>query len=114
MNETLQLQRLAHEELGLGTWRQCDKDVPVTESRQRLGVLDLSDRRHPRLIAPPTSFEEVLDEEAKDRSGPVQKDTRVVSVVAVELKSSMPDSFNGDASRHQQSDSGTEILGRDS
>ncbi|OJD39089.1 cytochrome p450 protein [Diplodia corticola] len=65
LNETLQLQRMAHEELGLGTWRRCDKDVPVTESRERLGVLDLSDRTHPRLKAPPASVDEMFDEKAE-------------------------------------------------
>ncbi|KAF1983251.1 hypothetical protein K402DRAFT_319465, partial [Aulographum hederae CBS 113979] len=50
-NETLQLQRLAHEELGLGTWSRRAKDFPVTEDGEVLGLLDLSDLDHPRLRA---------------------------------------------------------------
>ncbi|OJD30592.1 cytochrome p450 protein [Diplodia corticola] len=61
-NETLQLQRLAHEELlGLRgvTWKGCTGGVPVVTERGRLlGVLDLEDLEHPRLKAPLVSFEE--------------------------------------------------------
>lgn len=59
MNETLQLQRLAHEELGLGTWTRCDKDVPVTTRFERLGVL-MRRREHIylRLKVPPAGFED--------------------------------------------------------
>ncbi|KAB2568801.1 hypothetical protein DBV05_g12525, partial [Lasiodiplodia theobromae] len=60
-NETLQLQRLAHEELGVGEWKGCVDDVPVTvDGRQRLAVLDVSDLRHPRLKRPAKGYEEVL------------------------------------------------------
>jgi hypothetical protein len=51
-NSTLQLQRLAHEGLGLGTWSRTDESVPVTELGDTLGVLDVSDRKHPRLVPP--------------------------------------------------------------
>jgi hypothetical protein len=46
----LQLQRLAHEEAGYGTWSGCDHTVPVTEAGQFLGRLDLSDTTHPALV----------------------------------------------------------------
>ncbi|KAB2571216.1 hypothetical protein DBV05_g10111 [Lasiodiplodia theobromae] len=65
MNETFQLQRLAHEELGVGTWVRCNTDVPVTERLERLGVVGLSDRTHPKLVAPPPAFEELLAEEGE-------------------------------------------------
>ncbi|KAB2573371.1 hypothetical protein DBV05_g7964 [Lasiodiplodia theobromae] len=70
MNETLQLQRLAHEELGLGSWHRCDTDVPVTERLERLGVMDLSEKTHPRLKAPPVSLEEAVNQsdEEEDRN----------------------------------------------
>ncbi|KAF2142266.1 uncharacterized protein K452DRAFT_333074 [Aplosporella prunicola CBS 121167] len=58
MNGTLQLQRLAHEELGL---------VPVTEKCERLGVMDLKEKSHPKLKAPPPGLEEILKEESEDR-----------------------------------------------
>lgn len=58
-NETLQLQRLAHEELDVGEWKGCVDDVPVTvDGRQRLAVLDVSDLRHPRLKRPARGYEE--------------------------------------------------------
>ncbi|GME57641.1 putative cytochrome p450 protein [Neofusicoccum parvum] len=51
-NETLQLQRLAHEELGMGTWRRCARSVPVTYGDASLAMLDLRDIDHPRLKLP--------------------------------------------------------------
>ncbi|KAL1614534.1 hypothetical protein SLS54_009708 [Diplodia seriata] len=55
-NETLQLQRLAHEEAGLETWEGCADNVPVTRHGERLAVLDLHDPEHPRLKVPPRTF----------------------------------------------------------
>ena len=52
MNETLQLQRLAYEEIGLGTWSGGAKSIPTTLAGEELGVLDLTDLDHPRLSAP--------------------------------------------------------------
>jgi hypothetical protein len=46
---TLQLQRLAHEEAGYGTWSQCDGSVPVTFPGHQLAPLTLSDVKHPVL-----------------------------------------------------------------
>ncbi|KAL0258270.1 hypothetical protein SLS55_007443 [Diplodia seriata] len=68
MNQTLQLQRMAHEELGLGEWECCDADVPRTRRRERLAVLDLDDMKHPKLKAPPPVFDELL-------AGPVEKES---------------------------------------
>ncbi|KAF9641034.1 hypothetical protein BFW01_g12840 [Lasiodiplodia theobromae] len=55
-NETLQLQRLAHEELGSVKWEGCAENVPVTRKGEKLAVLDLHDLDHPRLKAPPRTF----------------------------------------------------------
>jgi hypothetical protein len=49
---TLQLQRLAHENLGLGTWTRADEAIPVTEPGDTLGVLDVSNTKHARMIVP--------------------------------------------------------------
>lgn len=49
---TLQLQRVAHENLGLGTWKRTDESTPVTKMGDELGVLDVSDRKHARLVRP--------------------------------------------------------------
>lgn len=57
-NETIQLQRLANEEIGLGVWDRTDETIPVTEKEDLLAVLDLTDPKHPRLKAPPVSYEE--------------------------------------------------------
>lgn len=49
---TLQLQRLAHEEAGFGTWSRCHGDTPVTEPGQQLATLDLYDVERPALKSP--------------------------------------------------------------
>lgn len=52
-NDTLQLQRMAHEELGLGEWECCrGKAVPVTQKGQLLGVFNTTDPEHPTLVNP--------------------------------------------------------------
>ncbi|KAF2142170.1 uncharacterized protein K452DRAFT_270946 [Aplosporella prunicola CBS 121167] len=62
-NETLQLQRLAHEGVGLGRWKRCEEAVPVTERGDVLGVLDLEEKGHVRLKAPVSGWEEEEEEE---------------------------------------------------
>jgi hypothetical protein len=61
---TLQLQRLAHEEAGSGTWTKCDGDVPVTEPGQLVASLNLNDVEHPLLkqqkLTPASGWEEVV------------------------------------------------------
>jgi len=56
---TLQMQRMAHEELGLMTrshdndtvtWFACDGDVPITKDNATLAGLDISDEKHPVLL----------------------------------------------------------------
>ncbi|KAL9617378.1 MAG: hypothetical protein Q9160_007828 [Pyrenula sp. 1 TL-2023] len=58
-NDTLQLQRMAHEELGLGDWTHCvgARAVPVTEGGQILGFLNCEDPTHPRLVRLPRDSE---------------------------------------------------------
>ena len=51
-NETLQLQRLAHEELGFGTWTRTEEDHPITAPSEQLAVLDISEPNHPKLASP--------------------------------------------------------------
>ena len=50
LNGTLQLQRLAHEQLGFGTWRSCDGEVPMPDPDEKLATVDWSDIEHPRLM----------------------------------------------------------------
>jgi hypothetical protein len=47
---TLQLQRIAHENLGLGTWKRTDESVPVTNRGEVLGTFDVKDEKHARLV----------------------------------------------------------------
>ncbi|KAL1390597.1 hypothetical protein HDK64DRAFT_335689 [Phyllosticta capitalensis] len=74
-NGTLQLQRLAHESLGVGTWSDAAEAVPVTAKGDRLAMLDVSDQLHPRLVAPPPAFEKTMtvrqsdEETARDKEG---------------------------------------------
>ncbi|KAI1340967.1 hypothetical protein F5Y15DRAFT_37070 [Xylariaceae sp. FL0016] len=51
-NETYQLQRLAHEELGLGVWSHGTSTVPTPAADEILGCLDITDRKHPVLRHP--------------------------------------------------------------
>ncbi|KUJ09083.1 uncharacterized protein LY89DRAFT_788489 [Mollisia scopiformis] len=51
-NETLQLQRLAHEEIGFGNWTETTSTVPVTKIGDLLAIMDVSDQDHPRLGRP--------------------------------------------------------------
>ncbi|KAK7747087.1 hypothetical protein SLS62_009243 [Diatrype stigma] len=51
-NGVLQLQRLAHEELDLGHWAATDEPIPFTLDSALLGLLDISDKTHPRLKYP--------------------------------------------------------------
>lgn len=86
-NEALQLQRMAHEELGLGTWRRCVDAVPVTNRGDRLGVLDISDRDHPTLKAPPLAFDELLAEPRGAGTGDEGKSTERSDSTDTEPKS---------------------------
>ncbi|KAJ4295392.1 hypothetical protein N0V90_007404 [Kalmusia sp. IMI 367209] len=50
-NGTLQLQRLAHEGLEVGTWQSTCDTYPVTARGELLAVLDVSNAKHPVLRA---------------------------------------------------------------
>lgn len=56
-NDTFQLQRLAHEELGCGRWESGADDIPRTAMGDRLALLDVSDMEHPRLQKLSTSVD---------------------------------------------------------
>jgi hypothetical protein len=48
-NDTLQLQRLAHEAVGAGDWKGACDDYPRTQKDDLLAVLDITNRKHPVL-----------------------------------------------------------------
>lgn len=54
-NGTLQLQRIAYEELGIGDWAGCDERVPFVPTHTDLPPLDLSDAKHPIIQSPQKS-----------------------------------------------------------
>ncbi|KAI0019667.1 hypothetical protein F4780DRAFT_745194 [Xylariomycetidae sp. FL0641] len=80
-NSTLQLQRLAHEELGLGTWSGCTEAIPVTDGAALLGCLDITDPAHPVI----TSIDSLQDlgeapNSSSDRAGPQAESTATLAV----------------------------------
>ncbi|KAI0536531.1 hypothetical protein GGR58DRAFT_503168 [Xylaria digitata] len=77
---TLQLQRLAHEEIGFGTWSEGTETIPMAKEGELLGSLDITDPRHPILRRPMNSISfadegsaETLDTAIGD--GPEHMDT---------------------------------------
>jgi hypothetical protein len=68
-NDTLQLQRLAHEGVGAGTWMGATDDYPTTAHQEMLAILDVTDPKHPRLKAAEledTKFETVSTGKEED------------------------------------------------
>ncbi|ETS77197.1 hypothetical protein PFICI_11071 [Pestalotiopsis fici W106-1] len=61
LNETLQLQRLVHEEIGIGAWSSCTKTIPLIRGDARLGTLDTSKPDHPRIVSDVSSGEDAGD-----------------------------------------------------
>ncbi|KAK3320521.1 hypothetical protein B0T19DRAFT_465342 [Cercophora scortea] len=60
----LQMQRMAHEELGMGVWSQCDELVPVSAGNAILAGLDVSDEKHPLLCVPESAMEKMISVES--------------------------------------------------
>lgn len=48
-NSSFQLQRLAHQGVGAGTWSGVTDDIPITKAGDKLAVLDFSDPAMPIL-----------------------------------------------------------------
>lgn len=51
-NDFLQLQRLAYDPVGTGTWKEACSVFPTTAQGELLAVLDMTDPKHPKLRAP--------------------------------------------------------------
>jgi hypothetical protein len=49
VNDTLQLQRLAHEAVGSGIWQDTDGNFPTTAQCELLAELDVTNPTHPKL-----------------------------------------------------------------
>lgn len=94
-NSTLQIQRLAHQGIGSGTWSRSTAEVPITKRGDKLSQLDLTDPSQPLLRAAYQPKGEVtqittLDMERDDfamdgeKVGSVVDVERVVSAMDVE------------------------------
>ncbi|KAF2970833.1 hypothetical protein GQX73_g2781 [Xylaria multiplex] len=60
-NAALQLQRLAQEEIGMGTWHKCLDTIPTTEKGELLGSLDTTDLEHP-VLRPTRKTVDIMDQ----------------------------------------------------
>lgn len=67
-HSVLQLQRQAHETLGLGTWEKCIEKVPICRPEEVMGTLDITDGSHPFLRRP--SFDSVIPGVKPDKPAP--------------------------------------------
>lgn len=69
-NDTLQLQRLAHEAVGAGEWTNACDDYPLARKHDLLAVLDITKRKHPVLRAESETVERIRIEatDKKQRS----------------------------------------------
>lgn len=76
-NDTLQLQRLAHEAVGAGNWEGACDDYPWTKKNDRLAVLDVTNQKHPLLKMSPTVSER---DEKENKTDPVQQSLLSVEV----------------------------------
>ncbi|TRX92221.1 hypothetical protein FHL15_006836 [Xylaria flabelliformis] len=74
LNETLQLQRLAHEALGHSTWTDCTKSVPITTQDAFLGKLDVSDLNHPSW-KPVEKLEKIPSGDSQSRASSSETDS---------------------------------------
>ena len=66
-NNTLQLQRLAHEELDCGIWTGGDFPITTTVG-ETLAVLDISEPDHPKLVNPTLTNPSVAMSSSADTS----------------------------------------------
>lgn len=93
VNETLQLQRMAHEEIGAGTWSGTAESLPITEKGERLAILDVSDEKHPQLVYVPQ-----CENENKLASTPDAQHSSSTEVTQLET----PESFHPNDSHGNQ------------
>ncbi|KAH8696936.1 hypothetical protein GQ44DRAFT_733494 [Phaeosphaeriaceae sp. PMI808] len=95
-NSTLQLQRLAHEPLGFGTWSRTMENVPVTAAGELLGVFNIADKRHPRLVRP-ERMDMFTDIARKGR-----KSTKYTQVPASDMEEVLPLRSESDTNRRRR------------
>lgn len=76
---TLQIQRLAHEGLGEGTWSNASGSVPVTQANEKLAILDVSNSSHARLRRSSVQLGDVGSTADSAQKGPLPRYSRVPS-----------------------------------
>jgi len=89
INDTLQLHRLAHEELGYGNWRNCADAVPLTEKGELLAMVDLDDMNHPKLLAR-IQTKTYISLGDSDKAGEVQTHDIGEEIQEIQVKSRTP------------------------
>lgn len=72
-NSTLQLQHLAYETAGSGIWSGGTDAIPVTREACQLARLDISDPKHPYLIADRDIILVDLDDRSSSRRGSLRR-----------------------------------------
>lgn len=72
VGSTLQIQRLAHESLGAGTWSNTTGTIPVTHMEDTLATLNIGNPDHPRLSRPTIELTKVqyIDDSAQGKASP--------------------------------------------
>lgn len=68
-NSTLQLQRLAHEHVGVGTWSHGTWSHPVTAPGEKLAMIDTSNEKHALLVRPENWDSEKAPKTSSSASG---------------------------------------------
>lgn len=70
VGSTLQIQRLAHESLGAGSWSNAAWGIPVTQREDKLATLNIGDPDRPRLSRPLVELGKVhyVEESAEGKS----------------------------------------------
>ncbi|KAF6231379.1 hypothetical protein HO173_010339 [Letharia columbiana] len=87
-NGLLQLQRLAHEEAGFGTWERRAKNVPVTIPGETLATLDVNDPEHPTLLKTPVLSNQPLQPKSTTThiGSPQKTDTTAITALSAEIE----------------------------
>ena len=91
VNNTLQLQRIVHEELGLGTWSKTAEDYPITLPGERLATVDISDPEHPKLKTSVTKSETSPDHPSSSQSSAATTSQHDIHTASFDHANSGPD-----------------------
>ncbi|KAI1741384.1 hypothetical protein F4680DRAFT_464788 [Xylaria scruposa] len=109
-NTTLQLQRLAHEGSGFGTWSKGTENIPVVKTGDTLGCLDYTNPNHPILSPAPAvdqaSLRTVVEESEETSTSETDGASSAEGVVNEQGRPDVddqPEERNGDQHGHERS-----------